>query len=110
MELILAGQSVKIKCRIKASILMGNYEFYYAGNGRMESYADWSEEQSKKISYAELLGWIKEAFPGKEEFFLIQTKESCMEGGGTLEGSEELYQSGNETVRDEEYRIFKVRL
>lgn len=31
MELILAGQSVKIKCRIKASILMGNYEFYYAG-------------------------------------------------------------------------------
>ncbi len=87
-----------------------DYEFYYAGNGRMESYADWSEEQSKKISYAELLGWIKEAFPGKEEFFLIQTKESCMEGGGTLEGSEELYQSGNETVRDEEYRIFKVRL
>ena len=87
-----------------------DYEFYYEGNGRMESYADWSEEQSKKISYAELLGWIKEAFPGKEEFFLIQTKESCMEGGGTLEGSEELYQSGNETVRDEEYRIFKVRL
>lgn len=30
MELILAGQSVHIKCRIQASILMGNYEFYYA--------------------------------------------------------------------------------
>lgn len=30
MELILAGQSIKIKCRLQASILMGNYEFYYA--------------------------------------------------------------------------------
>ncbi|MDE7312262.1 MAG: DUF3837 domain-containing protein [Eubacterium sp.] len=30
MELILAGQSVHIKCRIQASIMMGNYEFYYA--------------------------------------------------------------------------------
>lgn len=30
MELILAKQSVNIKCKIKASILMGNYEFYYA--------------------------------------------------------------------------------
>lgn len=31
MELILARQSVMIKCRIQASIMMGNYEFYYAG-------------------------------------------------------------------------------
>ncbi len=31
MELILAKQSVNIKCRLQASILMGNYEYYYAG-------------------------------------------------------------------------------
>lgn len=31
MELILAKQSIDIKCRIRASIMMGNYEFYYAG-------------------------------------------------------------------------------
>ena len=31
MELILAKQSVHIKCRLQASILMGNYEYYYAG-------------------------------------------------------------------------------
>lgn len=30
MELILARQSVVIKCNRKASVLMGNYEFYYA--------------------------------------------------------------------------------
>ena len=30
MEPILARQSVNIKCKIKASIMMGNYEFYYA--------------------------------------------------------------------------------
>lgn len=31
MELILARQSVIIKCNINKSIMMGNYEFYYAG-------------------------------------------------------------------------------
>lgn len=30
MEPILARQSVNIKCKIKASVMMGNYEFYYA--------------------------------------------------------------------------------
>lgn len=31
MELILARQSVIIKCSIQSSVMMGNYEFYYAG-------------------------------------------------------------------------------
>ena len=31
MELILARQSVITKCRLQASIMIGNYEFYYAG-------------------------------------------------------------------------------
>ncbi len=30
MELILARQSVIIKCRLNQSIMMGNYEYYYA--------------------------------------------------------------------------------
>ncbi len=34
MEPILAKQSVDIKCRIQASVMMGNYEFYYAA-GRL---------------------------------------------------------------------------
>lgn len=31
MELLLAKQSIQIKCSIQSSILLGNYEFYYAG-------------------------------------------------------------------------------
>ncbi len=31
MELLLAKQSIQIKCRIQSSVLLGNYEFYYAG-------------------------------------------------------------------------------
>lgn len=31
MELVLARQSVIIKCNIQSSVMMGNYEFYYAG-------------------------------------------------------------------------------
>lgn len=87
-----------------------DYEFYYAGNGQKESYADWSEEQGRTISYEELLAWVREAFPEKEEFFIVQTTESCIHDAEMLDGCEVLYQSECSTVRDEEYKIIKVRL
>ncbi len=36
MELILARQSVIIKCRLNQSIMMGNYEYYYAAQPQPE--------------------------------------------------------------------------
>ncbi len=45
MELILAKQSVDIKCKICASIMMGNYEFYYAA-GRLYALAGQAPELS----------------------------------------------------------------
>lgn len=44
---------------------LGNYEFYYAGNGEKESYADWSERQSQTISCEEVLGWARKSFQRK---------------------------------------------
>ena len=87
-----------------------DHEFYYAGSGEKASYADWSEEQSRLVSYEELLGWVKETFPDKKEFYLIQTTESCIYDGEEMDKWEVLYQSECKTVRDEEYRIRKVRL
>lgn len=86
-----------------------NYEFYYAGNGQKESYADWSEDQSKVISYEELIGWARETFPDKKEFFLIYTTDSCIYEAEALGECEVLYQSENGTVRGEEYRVLKLR-
>lgn len=87
-----------------------NYEFYYAGNGKKESYADWSEDQSKSISYEELLAWVKDSFPEKKEFFVIQTGDSCIYGAEAMNDCEVLYCSEHSTVRGEEYRIIIVRL
>lgn len=87
-----------------------DYEFYYAGNGQKESYADWSEEQSQSIGYEELLNWAKETFPEKKEFFIIQTTDSCIDGIEAMELYEVLYQSESSTVRGEEYKIIKVWL
>lgn len=86
------------------------YEFYYAGNGEKESYADWSEDQSRSISYEELLSWVRENFPDKKEFFIILTGESCIYEAEALEGCEVLYQSETETVRGEEYKIIKAKV
>ncbi len=87
-----------------------DYDFYYAGNGQKESYADWSEDQSRSVSYVEVLDWVRNTFPEKEEFFIIQSRESCIQDGEALEECEVLYQSECSTVRDEEYRIMKVKL
>lgn len=87
-----------------------DYEFYYAGNEQKESYADWSEEQSKSVSFEELLGWVRRNFPDKKVFFLIQTTDSCVYEADALKECEVLYQSENKTVRGEEYRILKIPL
>lgn len=74
MELILAAQSVNIKCRMKASILMGNYEFYYAG-GRLCALAGKMPDPSLRPQ--ELLSFLKPLLdtykPGNEqEAYLIK--------------------------------------
>lgn len=55
MVLLLARQSVIIKCKLNASILTGNYEFYYAAgilyklNGKTEEKVPQPEELMEKV-------------------------------------------------------------
>lgn len=56
MEPVLAKQSVHIKCKIKASIMMGNYEFYYAA-GVLCARTGRTPEQT--LQPKELHAWIQ---------------------------------------------------
>lgn len=87
-----------------------NYEFYYAGSGTIASYADWSEEQSRQINYKDLLAWVQETFPDKKYFFIIQSNQSCIQEAGDLKKGEIIYQSEMETVRGEEYAVFRISI
>lgn len=107
-EELIVSDNVSMTSTILA--YLKNYEFYYAGNGQKESYADWSEEQSKSISYGELLAWVKEEFPKEKEFFIIQTTESCIYDAEALENCELLYRSEVETTSGEEYKIYRVEI
>lgn len=74
MELCLAKQSVMIKCRLHASIMMGNYEFYYAA-GLLCSLAGETPEQ--EIRPKELQAFLTPLFdtykPGNEkESYLVK--------------------------------------
>lgn len=107
-EALIVSDNIPMASTILAHLK--DYEFYYAGNGKKESYADWSEEQSRTVSYEELLAWVRDSFPGIKEFFIIQTTESCIYDAEVMEKCEVLYQSESGTVRAEEYKIIKVRI
>lgn len=87
-----------------------DYEFYFAGNGRKETYADWSADQSASIDYQELLEWCKETFPDKQEFYLIWSNDSHISGAKALADCEALYQTAEQTVRGEEYTIYRIEI
>ncbi|MBD5548939.1 MAG: hypothetical protein HDQ97_16405 [Lachnospiraceae bacterium] len=86
------------------------YSFYFAGNGQKESYADWSDDQERKISFEELLEWIRISFPGESSFYLLDSGESCLTETDGLSECEVLYQTVGETARREEYTIYQVIL
>lgn len=95
-----------------ASTVLGfaeNYRAYYAGSGKETSYADWSEEQTQKITYEKLIEWIKKDFPEKESFILIKCAWSCIEGFDTEQG-EVLYTTEVKSAKQEDYTIYRIPL
>lgn len=86
------------------------YDFYFAGNGQKETYADWSTEQEKKISFEELLLWAGTNFPERKELYLLDSKDSCLTQADRLAECEVLYRTSEDTARGEEYTIYRVIL
>lgn len=86
------------------------YDFYFAGNGKRQTYADWSREQSRTVSLEELILWVEEAFPEKEGFYLLWTEDSKIEEAEALESCEVLYKTREQTVRGEEFTLYRVLL
>lgn len=84
------------------------YDFYYAGSGKKTTYADWSEEQGKEIMLEDLIDWVKSNFPEKEAFYLMITRNSCVKQAEKLSECEIVYQTAEETVKDEEYTLYRV--
>lgn len=87
-----------------------DYHFYYAGTGKEESYADWSEAQSGNISVEELLVFIREHFPDQEVAYLIQGGDSCIRNAEQLAKYEMIYETSGVTSRNEEYQIYEIIL
>ncbi len=95
-----------------ASTILGfaeDYRTYYAGSGKETSYADWSEEQTQSITYDEMLEWIREDFPQKESFILVQCALSCINGFDAEQG-EVLYTTEIPSAKQENYTIYRVSL
>lgn len=87
-----------------------NYQSYYAGSGKLTFYADWSKEQSQTIRMEELLAWCRDAFPMKQEVYLIQGNTSCILDSEQLAQYEVIYETSGSTVRGEEYQIYRIPL
>lgn len=84
------------------------HRFYFAGNGERASYADYNEEQEKRITVEELLNLVRTKFGDRDVFFLLDSGGSCIMDGERLGEYEVLYRTGEKTARGEEYTIYKI--
>lgn len=88
------------------------YCFYYAGTGQQASYADYTKEQSREITYEELWVWVKEQFPDREAIYLLECPTNCVHEIPKEERAkwELCYQTTEVTARDEEYSLYRIEL
>ena len=88
------------------------YIFYYAGSGRKATYADYAGEQKETVSYEELIARVREAFPEKEDFYILESPGNCIEEIPDEAKAEfqVCYQTQGETARDENYTLYRVTI
>lgn len=89
------------------------YHAYFAGNGELVSYADWSEKQSRFISFSDLQTWVKNTFPKEKSYILIVAADSYLtewEDGLENTKTELLYQTTIPSERQEDYSIYRIAL
>lgn len=88
------------------------YTFYYAGTGMAESFARYNEEESREVTYEDLLIWVKGTFPGIDSFYILRSPDSCIRDipEETEESWEICYQTTEETARGENYILYRIFL
>lgn len=88
------------------------YTFHYAGTGETATYANYTEEQSRGITYEELFAWMTESFPDREYVYLLKSPTNCVHDiPDDAKAQWELcYQTAEETARGEEYSLYKIAL
>jgi hypothetical protein len=74
MVISIARQSIIIKCNMKKSVMLGNYEFYYAAGLLKKLYGLQVDGQMQPEElHAALLEQTKEAAPGDEQSAYLLT-------------------------------------
>lgn len=89
-----------------------DYTFYYAGNGKKATYADYAEEQKQVISYDEMIVWAKANFPEKEDIYILESPSNCIKNIPDEAKSEfqVCYRTEGETARGENYTLYRVAI
>lgn len=89
-----------------------DYTFYYAGNGKKATYADYAEEQKQVISYDELIVWAKANFPEKGNFYILESSSNCIKNIPDEAKAEfqVCYRTEGETARGENYTLYRVAI
>lgn len=89
-----------------------DYTFYYAGNGKKATYADYAEEQKQVISYDELIVWAKANFPEKEDIYILESPSNCIKNilDEAKAEFQVCYRTEGETARGENYTLYRVAI
>ena len=64
-----------------------------------------------RSSFEELAVWARKNFPDKQEFYLLDSNQSCLrDPEGKLEECQVLYKTGEKTAMAEEYIVYLIKL
>lgn len=86
------------------------YQFYYAGNGKIAAFADYTEEQKNGIEYADLLDWANTAFPEKKSFYILKCEQNCISGFEPGEDGRICYETMTDTAKGESYTLYEIEI
>lgn len=89
-----------------------DYTFYYAGNQKIEVYADYTNGQEAVVSYEELVAFVRSSFPEKDSFYILECPGNCIENisDEARESFTICYQTAEKTARGEDYTLYRVSM
>lgn len=86
------------------------YQFHYAGNGKIETFADYTEEQKSGITYEDLLRWAGDNFPEKKSFYILKCEQNCISSFEPGEDGRICYETMTGTAKGEAYTLYEIEI
>lgn len=100
--------STEISKASTISAYLPDYDFYYAADKKIRTFASWNSEEGTAISLEEVIDWAENTFKDKQEFILVDCQGSCITDPEKLAEYEVIYTTTSNPAQNEFYTIYRI--